>query len=207
MPMIDLERLRRTPLATAPFEHCIVPMFVRPEAVARIEADFPRIEHGGSFPLSALASGPAFKEFTDELLSPPVRGAFAETFEIDLSNRPATLTVRGRCRPCDGKIHTDSKSKLITVLIYLNRHWESRGGCLRLLRSPDDIDDVVAEVPPEAGMLVAFRCRDNAWHGHKPFDGVRRSIQLNWVTSGSAMHWSQWRHFLSSTFKRLRLAG
>ncbi|MFN8453038.1 MAG: 2OG-Fe(II) oxygenase, partial [Anaerolineae bacterium] len=79
--------------------------------------------------------------------------------------------------------------------------------CLRLLRSPDDIEDVIAEIPPESGTLVAFRCRENAWHGHKPFDGIRRSVQLNWVVDEAAAKRSERRHGWSSLLKRLRIAG
>ena len=82
------------------------------------------------------------------------RSAFGEYFGIDLANRPPTLTVRGRARTKDGQIHIDSKTKLITVLIYFNRRWGTAGGCLRLLRSPDDIEDVIVEVPPESGTLA-----------------------------------------------------
>lgn len=205
--MLDLNRLQRTPLTRDPFEHCVVPQFIHPEALPGIEADFPAIDQGGSFPLSALEYGPAFRQFTEELLSTDLRDVFGTYFGIDLSGRPPTLTVRGCCRPRDGQIHIDSKTKLITVLIYLNRQWGARGGCLRLLRSPDDIEDVIVEVPPENGLLLAFRCRDNAWHGHKPFDGMRRSLQLNWVVDEAAANRSLRRHRLSSLLKRLRLAG
>ena len=70
---------------------------------------------------------------------------------MDLADRPATLTVRGRTRPKDGQIHTDSKTKLITVLLYLNRHWDSPGGRLRLLKNEHDLEDYIAEVPPIRG--------------------------------------------------------
>ena len=48
------------------------------------------------------------------------RETFEEKFELDLTGRPTITTVRGRCDPGDGKIHTDSKTKIITVLIYMN---------------------------------------------------------------------------------------
>ena len=44
------------------------------------------------------------------------------------------FTARGWRRPKDGKAHTDSKSKIITVLLYLNpAPWTPSGGRLRLL--------------------------------------------------------------------------
>ena len=78
----------------------------------------------------------------------------------------------------DGQIHTDSVTKLITVLIYMNGKWESPVGRLRLLRSPDNLNDVVAEVPPDEGTLLVFRNQPNAWHGFEPFEGPRKVIQL-----------------------------
>src|SRR3546814_12050926 len=97
------------------------------------------------------------------------------------------VTLRGQSRAKDGAIHTDSKTKLVTALIYLNSAWESDGGRLRMLNGPDDLEDYAAEVPPEAGTLVAFRCTPDAWHGHKPFVGPRRSIQLNWLTEEAVL--------------------
>jgi hypothetical protein len=205
--MIDLERLRATPLEKEPFEYCIVPEFLSREVLDRVEADFPMIDQGGSFPLSSLTYGPGFAALVEELRSDAVRDAFGKYFGIDLAGRPPTITVRGRARGKDGQIHIDSKTKLITVLIYFNRNWNAEGGRLRLLRSPDDIEDLIVEAPPESGLMMAFRCRENAWHGHKPHDGVRRSIQLNWVVDESAANRSERRHKWSSLLKRLRLAG
>lgn len=205
--MIDLQRLFGTPLVTEPFEYCIVPEFLPRDMLDGVEADFPAIDQGGSFPLSSLTYGPAFAALVEELRSDAVRDAFGNYFGIDLTGRPPTITVRGRSRAKDGQIHIDSKTKLITVLIYFNRDWNAAGGRLRLLRSPDDIEDVIVEAPPESGLMMAFRCRENAWHGHKPHDGVRRSIQLNWVVDESAASRSERRHRWSSLLKRLKLAG
>lgn len=203
MPLLNLQALRDTPLTTEPFDFAVVPNFVTPEAVERVQADFPDIRQGGSYPLSSLEYGPTFAALAEELMGEETRDAFAEKFATDLSTRPATLTVRGRCRAKDGKIHIDSKSKLITVLLYLNPPWMADGGRLRLLRSPDDIDDMVAEIPPYQGTMVAFRCSGNAWHGHKPYEGQRRALQLNWVVDDNAARSVERRHGWSAALKRL----
>jgi hypothetical protein len=127
----------------------------------------------------------------------------AEKFGMDLSSCPTMVTVRGQSRAADGKIHTDSRSKLITVLIYMNEEWESPKGRLRLVGSPDNLDDVIAEVPPERGTLLMFRNDLNAWHGFEPFAGPRRVIQLNWVRDASVVRREQARHRMSAFFKRL----
>ena len=113
------------------------------------------------------------------------------------------VTLRARTRPVDGQIHTDSETKIVTALIYLNEDWSNQGGRLRLLRGPDDIEDMIAEVPPDAGTLLAFRRTDNSWHGHKPFDGVRRSIMLNWMVDAATMRRELRRHALSAGVKSL----
>jgi hypothetical protein len=111
------------------------------------------------------------------------------------------VTVRGQSSARDGQIHTDSVTKLITVLIYMNGKWESPKGRLRLLRSPDNLNDVVAEVPPDEGTLLVFKNQPNAWHGFEAFEGPRKVIQLNWVTNGRVVWWEQTRHKISAFFK------
>jgi Rps23 Pro-64 3,4-dihydroxylase Tpa1-like proline 4-hydroxylase len=113
------------------------------------------------------------------------------------------VTVRGRCTARDGRIHTDSETKLITMLLYTNRSWECRSARLRLLRSPDDLENYAAEVPPEESTLVIFRNGPKAWHGFAPFHGQRRVIQVNWVTDDGVVSREQTRHRVSAFFKRL----
>jgi SM-20-related protein len=200
---LDLEALRAVPLTREPFEYFVVPGFVRPEARAKINADYPKIAGGGSFPVAQLSYGSAFREFLDDLESEEFREAFEEKFGLDLAGRPTTITVRGQCSPKDGRIHTDTESKIITILIYMNAGWEHPGGRLRLLRSADSLDDMIMEVPPVEGTLLAFKRADNSWHGHKSFAGERRVIQFNWVTSEGDRKLAMLRHHVSAPLKRL----
>jgi len=200
---LDLDALKAVPVAREPFEYLVVPGFVRAQARARINADYPKISEGGSFPVAQLSYGPAFREFLDELESDEFREAFEDKFDLELAGRPTTITVRGQCSPKDGRIHTDTKSKIITILIYMNPAWENSGGRLRLLKSADNLDDMIMEVPPVEGTLLAFKRADNSWHGHKPFAGERRVIQFNWVTSEGDRRLAMLRHHVSAPFKRL----
>ncbi|HUB95162.1 MAG TPA: 2OG-Fe(II) oxygenase [Stellaceae bacterium] len=200
---LDLAALERADLAAAPFPYVIVPGFVRADACQALSADYPDIDKAGSFPVGDLHFGPAFRDFLAELEGDDVRRVFARKFSIDLDGRPTMVTVRGQARPSDGTIHTDTPSKLITVLIYMNEAWEAPGGRLRLLRKPDDLDDAVAEVPPDAGTLLAFRVTPHSWHGHKPASGPRRVVQLNWVTNAGVVRRERLRHGLSARMKRL----
>jgi len=201
MSILDLDRLRNTEVVAEPFAHFIVPDFVRPEARPSILSDYPEILDGGSFPLNSLTYGPGFNQFCEALRTPEVARIFSEKFDVDLMDLPTTMTVRGRCRKKDGVVHTDSRTKVITVLIYLNDGWAEDGGRLRLLNS-NDINDIITEVPPDEGLMVAFLNTENAWHGHLPFEGVRRVIQLNWVVNEAAARSSAWRHSISAFFKR-----
>ncbi len=202
-PHLDLERFEATALQRAPFDFLIVPGFLKHAALPSVERDFPEIASGGSFPATSLKCGPAFTALLDELQGADVTAAFEAKFGIDLKGRPTMVTLRGQSRAKDGAIHTDSRTKLVTALIYLNSEWESDGGRLRMLNGPDDLEDYAAEVPPEAGTLVAFRCTPEAWHGHKPFVGRRRSIQLNWLTDEGVLKRELRRHAFSAWTKKL----
>jgi SM-20-related protein len=206
-PRLDLDRFEATALQRAPFDFLIVPGFLAPAMLPAIERDFPPIDRGGSFPSTSLRCGPGFAALLDELQGPAMTEAFERKFGIDLKGRPTMVTLRGQSRAKDGAIHTDSRTKLVTALIYLNSAWESDGGRLRMLKGPDDIEDYAAEVPPEAGTLVAFRCAENAWHGHKPFVGQRRSIQLNWLTDTGVLKRELRRHAFSAWTKTLLRFG
>jgi len=203
MSALDLAAFVEAPLERDPYDFLILPGFVKPAVMAPIMADFPAVPGHGSFPLETVKPGPAFAALMDELRSPEVAKAFGDKFGIDLGGRPTMVTVRGRTDQRDGGIHTDSRTKLITVLIYMNPSWAEDGGRLRILRNGTDLDDYVAEVPPDAGTLLAFRRSDNSWHGHKPFVGERRAIQLNWVTGEDVVRRELGRHKLSAFWKRL----
>jgi len=200
---LDLDAFRATPLNREPFDYLIVPEFVKAEARAAVNRDYPQVPDLGSFPLERLKYGLAFQDLVDDLESEEFRRAFEEKFGIDLTGRPTTITARGRCGTRDGFIHTDSASKIITVLIYMNNDWEAQGGRLRLLRSGSDLEDMVAEVPPTEGTLVAFRRSNNSWHGHKQFIGPRRVIQFNWVTDKGNQKLVMLRHHFSIPFKKV----
>lgn len=201
--LLDILRFAATPIARDPFDHLIVPGFIAPAALPALNADFPAIAKGGSYPTEVLRFGPAFAALIEEIEGDAMRQAFAAKFGIDLEGRPVVITVRGHTRAKDGRIHTDSKTKLLTALLYFNDDWNAEGGRLRLLRSQRDLENFAAEVPPDKGTLLAFRCTENAWHGHKPFVGPRRTIQVNWVTSETVRQREIARHSFSARVKSI----
>ncbi|HEY1612790.1 MAG TPA: 2OG-Fe(II) oxygenase [Rhizomicrobium sp.] len=205
--MLDFERLSATDVTTDPFPFLIVPQFVKSASRDALDADYPKIERYGSFPLHSLAYGSAFKALIEDLTGPRMRAIVAKKFDLTLDDKPVMVTVRGMCTARDGNIHTDSTTKLITMLFYTNRNWECASARLRLLRSAHSLDDYAAEVPAEEATLVAFRNGPNAWHGFAPFHGPRRVIQVNWVTNSGVVRREQARHRVSAFFKRLFRGG
>ena len=201
---IDLDAFEAAPAAREPFAYAMVPGFVKRAAMPAINADYPLVTHPGSFPLPTLKYGPAFAELMDAIQGPEFTRAVEKKLGIDLTGRPTMVTARGISAARDGQIHTDSRTKLVTVLIYMNNDWEAKTGRLRLLRGPGDLADMIAEVPPDQGTLLVFKNEPHAWHGFHPFEGPRRVIQLNWVTDQGVVRREQFRHRVSAFFKRLR---
>ena len=179
--MLDYNAFDAAPLQRDPFDFIVVPGFIEPSSLDDLNRDFPEIPDPGSYPVESLSYGAAFKRFVEELNGPELTRHFSEKFGIDLTDHPIMATVREYCQESDGAIHTDSKTKVITVLFYFNKEWQHDGGRLRLLRSAENLEDYAAEVVPEGGTMLAFRRSECSYHGHKPFDGHRRIMQLHWV--------------------------
>lgn len=200
--LLNLEAFRKEPLIRQPFDFVIVRDFLARQAKQAFDPDFPRISKPGSFPISELSYGPTFARLLAELCGAEFKAAVSEKFALDLSARPIMVTVRGRCQKSEGKIHTDTPSKIISVLLYLNDRWDHDGGRLRLVRTKDNLESFLVEIPPEWGVLVAFRRADNSFHGHKPFEGERRVIQVNWVSDQRVADRELRRHRRSARIKR-----
>ena len=97
-------------------------------------ADYPEVPGPGSHPPAELSIRGHFEALIEELRGPEFRAAIERKFEIDLTGRPTMYTVRGFVWEKDGAIHTDSVTKIITVLLYMNERWQEDAGRLRLLR-------------------------------------------------------------------------
>jgi hypothetical protein len=203
MALVDLARLRASPLRRDPFDYVVVENFFADDAPPDLVESFPAVPGHGSYPLSTLSRAPLFERFAAELEGDAMRAAIEEKFDIDLAGRPTMITLRGYSDGKDGGIHTDSTTKLITVLIYMNRQWTEAAGRLRILRGPRDLDDYAAEIPPLAGTLIAFRRSAASFHGHRAHIGKRQSVQLNWVTDTATVRRELGRHVWSARLKAL----
>lgn len=203
MTLVDLARLRASPLNRDPYDYVVVENFLAEGRVAALVDAFPAISGHGSYPLSTVACPPLFTRLAEELEGDAMRAAIEEKFALDLAGRPTMITLRGYSDGKDGGIHTDSATKLVTVLIYMNPAWTDAAGRLRILRGPDDLGDYAAEVAPLAGMMVAFRRGAASFHGHRAHVGRRQSIQLNWVTDAGVVRRELGRHIWSARLKAL----
>jgi len=200
---LDADALRKATLVPEPFPYLIIDNIIRPEVLSDVVGSFPAIKKRGSFPPHAVACSGLFATLMQEMQSDELRDLIGERLGMDLANRPPMITVRGRTSEKDGEIHTDSTSKLVTVLLYLNPGWASPVGRLRLLYNNRDLVPYAAEISPEAGRCLIFKVTPNCWHGHEPFVGERRTIQLNYVSSDKVRNRELNRHRLSAFLKQL----
>jgi len=200
--MLDIQAIKEAKAAHQPFPFFQAQVLAEDD-LNQIRADFPAIEKPGVFPVDALQYGPGFASLLSEIQSLELAEAVGEKLGIDLKGLPVMITVRGQAQSKDGRIHTDTKDKVATCLLYLNGAWDESGGRLRLLRNGGDLEDYITEVPPNGGAFVAFKVSYNSWHGHKPFVGERRYVMVNWLRSDGAHARQLGRHKLSARVKRL----
>lgn len=199
--VLNLAALQAAPLKTDPFPFFTVERSISDAMLERVIADFPEIGDGGSFNVEDVAVNDDFKAFLDAIDSSDFRQIICDKFAVDVMNLPMLMTLRGYSRQKDGRIHTDSKTKLVTILIYLNESWPATTGRLRILRNNHDLHDYVEEISPGPGSLVAFKVTDNCWHGYPAYEGTRRSIQINFLTSEAAGNKHRFFHKLSAKLK------
>lgn len=199
--LVNFDALAATPAQTRPFPHLHATGLLSRSAVQHLNQQFPDLPVSGLLPANTLKLSPALSQLADELRGPRMAEILSEKFDIELTGLPTMLTVRARAAARDGRIHTDSESKIVTLLLYLNETWSDEGGRLRLLNSGADVEDYFAEVVPEAGTLVAFRRTDNSWHGHHPFVGPRRYLMVNWMRDGAVARFEQGRHRVAAVLK------
>ena len=181
MSLINLDALRTAQLQSDPFDFLVVPDFIGVDALTQVNSDYPAIETAANHALENLSYGSSFETLMGEMRGAAFANVLGEQFSMDLASMPTTVTVRKFCERTDGNIHTDHKSKVITVLLYFNEQWDHPEGQIRLLRAKDDIENYAAQVPPEGGTLLAFRRTDHSWHGHTRFVGERRMVQVNYL--------------------------
>jgi hypothetical protein len=70
----------------------------------------------------------------------------------------------------------------------MNDAWkDDHAGRLRVLYGPVGFEPYKVEVPPVMGTMFAFLRSENSWHGHMPFAGERRVVQVAWVKNSAEL--------------------
>jgi len=202
--ILDLERLRAQPLVRDPFPFVVASGMLKRGVIKQLSRDFPAIGDGGVYPVDVLALGPSMRKLVEEISGPEFRKVVEDKFALDLGGYPPMVTLRGRSREKDGRIHRDSDDKVVSLLLYLNEEWPHQAGNLRMLRSPDDLESTVAEIPSTAGTMVVFKVTPNGWHGHHKFVGERRVLMLNYMTGAQSHARELKRHRFSARVKKFK---
>ena len=201
--ILKLDALKNAEVASTPYPYFVVENALADSEVQAVIQDFPKIEQGGSFNIEDVEIKPNFDRFLKSLDTPEFRQILTDKFDVNVIEHPMMITLRGYSRQKDGRIHSDSKSKLLTVLIYLNESWDAPNGRLRILNDDKDINNYVTEINAGPGSLVAFKVTDNGWHGYIPYEGQRQSIQINFLTSEKANAKHKFFHGLSAKVKKI----
>ena len=206
--LLDPARLERpdTLVRQAPFPYMIAHGQLPDEARGDLERDFPHYPSAGFFPWDPTDCGPSINALVEQLTAPAFAGLIGQRLGIpDLGRYPTLVTLCRLMNKRHGTIHTDSRSKVATALLYLNPQWpDTSDGCLRFLEKIDDIDAMLApELPPLYGEFAVFKRCDNSFHGHLPYEGERRVIQVAWLTSEEEKLRKTKRGKFSRLFKKL----
>lgn len=201
--VLRLDALKDAEVKSTPFPYFVVDHSIVDSEVQAVVKDFPKITQGGSYNLDDVEIKPNFDRLLKSVDTPEFRQILTDKFGVNVMEHPMMITLRGFSRQKDGRIHSDSKSKLLTILIYLNESWDAETGRLRILNDNHDINNYVEEINAGPGSLVAFKVTDNGWHGYIPYEGQRQSIQINFLTSEKANAKHKFFHGLSAKFKKV----
>jgi len=184
LTVLNAEAVRAAPLSHKPYDFFLGSGVLKEEAIPDLKRDFPNITKTGYLTVDEVDLKGRFKQLIDEIESDEFSQVLSEKFGMDLTRYPRLTTIRKLSQAKDGRIHTDGPSKVMTLLIYMNDEWQADGsGRLRVLYDEKNYDRYKLEVPPTMGTMFAFLRSDNSWHGHLPFAGERRVVQIAWVKS------------------------
>jgi hypothetical protein len=202
--MMDFDALRRAETKREPYSYFVADGALTEDESANVREAYPDINKPGYLPLSKLQGSEAFNRLIEDLQSEELAQVLTDKFGVDFTDKPRMITVRRLSQKSDGPIHNDSKSKILTMLTYLNAEWDGTGaGCIRVLNGPEDFEDFTEEVPPLAGHVFAFLRDDNSWHGHLPFEGERFVIQTTFLTSQEELDRKENRGGIQMFLKKL----
>lgn len=201
--MLQMDILQGSVVTALPFPHMTAANVLPRDRETTLARDFPDMKMAGFFPVDDLHYGESFAELIADLRGEEFSQIMAEKFHKPLERAPTLITIRRLSAKKDGRIHTDGADKIASALIYLNAEWSSMDGRLRMLAKPVfDAPDPI-EISPVYGNFIAFERSDHSYHGHLPFVGERRVVQIAWLTGAEALARKQKRHGRISLLKSL----
>lgn len=199
---IDVSKIAQAPVTREPFTYFSGENILRPDMIDAMERDYAQMPNAGFLTLREIEPKGAFATFLEELQGAAVADAVSNALGFDLRDRPRLVTIMRLCPKRAGRIHTDGKAKLATMLVYFNRKWPAgHAGAIRALKTEDNIDDYVAEVSPLMGNFFGFLRSDHSWHGHLPFEGERKVVQITWLESEEAVERKKRNNAVAQFFK------
>ncbi|HKH66579.1 MAG TPA: 2OG-Fe(II) oxygenase [Reyranella sp.] len=182
LSVLNVDAVRQAQRSSEPYDWFLGSGILKQEAIDELKRDFPDITKPGYLTVDEVQLKGRFKTLIDELESDEFSRELSKKFGIDLTPYPRLTTIMKRSQPKYGAIHTDGPSKVMTLLVYMNDEWQAdASGRLRVLYNEKDFEPYAAEVPPTMGTVFAFLRADNSWHGHQPFVGERKVVQVAWV--------------------------
>jgi len=202
--VIDIDAVRSAQLSHEPYDFFCGSNFLRQEAIDDLRRDFPDISKPGYLTVDEVSLRGRFKTLIDELEGAELTEALSQKFGKNLHPHPRLTTIMRRSQAKYGAIHTDSASKIMTMLVYMNDAWQGdEGGRLRVLYDDKHYEPYAAEVPPTMGHVFAFLRSDRSWHGHKPFTGERKVVQIAWVKDQAELYRKKKRNAVAQVFKSM----
>ena len=193
-------------MAREPFAWLIATGTVDEDACTALRDGFPVSKQAGFIPHEPAGCGARLNQLIAEITAPAFAELLGDRLGVPhLSDYPVLVSICSRLNKRHGTIHTDSRSKIASALLYLNDDWvPGSAGSLRLLANDKDIESLLTpETPPLYGTLVAFRRTDHSFHGHLPFEGERRVIQFAWLTDRDAFERKTRRGRMHRALKRI----
>ncbi len=199
---LDEAAIEAAKVNATPYEWAYTPAAIPNRFVDQVLADAPRIPDRGGYALPDLKYGPEFAGIVNDLLSDRFRKIVEKKFGMDLSKSPPSLVMMGNTSGMynEGYPHTDSRHKIVTVILGLTRAWPFERGRMRILNGPD-IGDCAFEFAPEFGGLCMFKVCGKSWHGFLPQKGPRMSLQLCYCDSEDYVKKEYRRHHISAVLK------
>jgi len=200
--ILDLKAVSGASLSHDPYDFILGSNFLRSDQIEKVANDFPDICKPGYLTVDEVALHGHFKRLIDELEGPELTEELSRKFGTNLHEYPRLTTIMKQSQPKYGAIHTDGASKVMTLLVYMNDSWnEGDGGRLRVLYDGENFEPFATEVSPTMGTVFAFLRSDHSWHGHRPFSGERKVVQVAWIKDAAELERKKRRNSAAQFFK------